>query len=139
MSELRIAFPQANLAHQHSGTGTANIDPDRLHQLIGNLVANSVAYGDVLKPITATSVIEESHATLTVHNEGPAIPDSLLAVLFEPMTRGASVTTMYEASDLVYSSSVRSPRRMGHRSSDLIGGEGHDIQRQVSIDELRAL
>lgn len=89
VSELRIAFPQANLVHQHSGTGTANIDPDRLHQVIGNLVANSVAYGDVLKPITVTSVLEQSHATMTVHNEGPAIPDSLLAVLFEPMTRGS--------------------------------------------------
>jgi sigma-B regulation protein RsbU (phosphoserine phosphatase) len=89
VSELRIAFPQANLVHQHSGTGTANIDPDRLHQVIGNLVANSVAYGDVLKPITVTSVVQESQGTLTVHNDGPAIPDSLLAVLFEPMTRGS--------------------------------------------------
>jgi sigma-B regulation protein RsbU (phosphoserine phosphatase) len=89
VSELRIAFPQANLVHQHSGTGTANIDPDRLHQLIGNLIANSVAYGDVLRPITVTSVLEQSQATMTVHNEGPAIPDSLLAVLFEPMTRGS--------------------------------------------------
>jgi len=89
VSELRIAFPQAHLVHQHSGIGTANVDPDRLHQVVGNLVANSVAYGDVLQPITVTSVLEEIQATITVHNEGPAIPESLLAVLFEPMTRGS--------------------------------------------------
>ena len=59
-----------------------------MQQIIGNLVANSVAYGDSLQPVIITSRIEQHTAILSVHNQGPAIPPSLIDVLFEPMTRG---------------------------------------------------
>ncbi len=89
VSELRVAFPQATLMHQSIGTGTADFDGDRIQQIIGNLVANSVAYGDLERAITITSRIEGGRAVVSVHNEGPVIPESSLASLFEPMTRGS--------------------------------------------------
>lgn len=88
VSELRVAFPKATLLHRIIGTGTVHLDADRMQQAIGNLVANSVAYGDLQQPITITSRLEDGTAVLSVHNEGAAIPESLIAVLFEPMTRG---------------------------------------------------
>lgn len=88
VDELRVAFPAANLIHQESGSGSALLDGDRVQQIIGNLVANSVAYGDPLQPVIITSRIEHHTAILSVHNQGPAIPPSLMDVLFEPMTRG---------------------------------------------------
>lgn len=88
VDELRVAFPEAKLLHQSIGTGSAHLDADRVQQIIGNLVANSVAYGDLQQPITITSRLEDDQAVVSVQNHGPVIPESLIAVLFEPMTRG---------------------------------------------------
>ncbi|WPN49014.1 MULTISPECIES: PAS domain-containing sensor histidine kinase [unclassified Pseudomonas] len=86
--ELRVAFPKASLIHNTLGNGSAHLDADRVQQIIGNLVANSVAYGDLKQPITIISRIDDDVASVSVHNAGPAITQSLIDVLFEPMTRG---------------------------------------------------
>lgn len=88
VEELRVVFPQAKLIHRSISTGSTRLDADRVQQVIGNLVANSVAYGDLAQPITVTSRLEDDQAVVSVHNEGPVIPESSLAILFEPMTRG---------------------------------------------------
>ncbi len=88
VDELRMAFPKASLEHHTHGAGDAVIDADRVQQVIGNLVANSVAYGDLNRPITITSRQGDSGCDVSVHNHGAAIPETLLAGLFEPMTRG---------------------------------------------------
>lgn len=93
VDELRVAFPKATLLHQSFGSGSAILDADRVHQIIGNLVANSVAYGDLKEPITVTSRMEIDQAVVSVQNHGPAIPESLIAVLFEPMTRGTETAS----------------------------------------------
>jgi sigma-B regulation protein RsbU (phosphoserine phosphatase) len=93
VDELRMTFPEATLVHQTVGTGNAWLDADRVQQIIGNLVANSVAYGDLQQPITITSRVEQDHAVVSVKNQGPVIPDSLMGVLFEPMIRGGNTGT----------------------------------------------
>jgi phosphoserine phosphatase RsbU/P len=90
VGELRIAFPAATLLHHSSGTGSAHVDADRVQQIIGNLVGNSVAYGDLNPPITITSRLEAHMAVISVHNHGPVIPAALISELFEPMTRGTA-------------------------------------------------
>lgn len=88
IAELRVTFPDATLIHQGSETGSFKLDADRLQQIIGNLVANSVAYGDLQRPITVVSRVDSDQASLSVHNFGTAISASALDGLFEPMTRG---------------------------------------------------
>lgn len=90
VDELRIAFPAATLLHQCNGSGSAYLDADRVQQIIGNLVANSVAYGDLKQPIVITSRFEEDQAVVSVRNQGAIIQLSLMATLFEPMTRGTT-------------------------------------------------
>lgn len=87
VSELRVAFPKAILSHQQTGAGLADFDADRVQQVIGNLVANSVAYGDLAYPITITSGVAAGVASLSVHNQGAVIPEASQCDLFEPMTR----------------------------------------------------
>ncbi|WP_338480574.1 PAS domain-containing sensor histidine kinase [Pseudomonas trivialis] len=88
VEELRVAFPKATLVHHIEGYGSASLDADRVQQIIGNLVANSVAYGDLQREIRITSRIGNNVCEVAVHNHGTAIPEGLLANLFEPMTRG---------------------------------------------------
>lgn len=85
--ELQLAFPDATLCHQASGEGDTELDADRIQQLVGNLVANSVAYGDPQKAITIASTLANGMATVTVQNWGAIIQEAAIASLFEPMTR----------------------------------------------------
>ncbi|HGM5579072.1 TPA: ATP-binding protein [Pseudomonas putida] len=89
VNELRIAFGNASIRHLSRGQGTFEVDQDRLQQMIGNLVANSVAYGDLRYPVTLTTDFCEEGVILGVHNHGPVIAKALVPTLFEPMTRGS--------------------------------------------------
>ncbi|WP_414154805.1 ATP-binding protein [Pseudomonas sp. BNK-43-a] len=89
VSELRIVFGDASIRHLSRGQGTFEVDQDRLQQMIGNLVANSAAYGDLRYPITLTTEFCGNGVVLGVHNHGPAIAEDLVPKLFEPMTRGS--------------------------------------------------
>lgn len=91
VDELRVAFTQAPLLHVCEGSGMACLDADRVSQIIGNLIANSVAYGDCSQPITLTSRVDAAQVVITVHNFGPVIAEHLIADLFEPMTRGTQI------------------------------------------------
>jgi sigma-B regulation protein RsbU (phosphoserine phosphatase) len=89
VNELRIAFGNASIRHLSRGQGAFEVDQDRLQQMIGNLVANSVAYGDLRCPITLTTDFCDEGVILAVHNHGPCIAEALVPTLFEPMTRGS--------------------------------------------------
>ena len=88
LDELRLTFPGRQLTYQHTGGRSALFDSDRLYQLIGNLVANAVAYGDPSTSVCVTSCAEGTTATLTVHNSGAPISLELLKHVFEPLVRG---------------------------------------------------
>ena len=88
VEDLRLAFPGRALVHLRSGEGRCVANGDRLVQMIGNLVANAIAYGAQGRPVTVNSAIDERSFSIAVHNEGEPIPDSLRGQLFDPMTRG---------------------------------------------------
>lgn len=87
INELQLAFPGATLRHQVAGEGSIELDADRVQQLVGNLVANSVAYGDPRQAITIASTLVGGMATVAVQNWGAVIHETAIASLFEPMTR----------------------------------------------------
>ncbi|WEK32944.1 MAG: HAMP domain-containing sensor histidine kinase [Candidatus Pseudomonas phytovorans] len=89
VNELKIAFGNANIRHLSRGQGAFEVDQDRLQQMIGNLVANSVVYGDLRYPITVTTEFCVDGVIIGVHNHGPSIAEELVPTLFEPMTRGS--------------------------------------------------
>jgi len=89
LNELHMAFPRAVLRHQSAGEGAVELDADRMQQMIGNRVANSVAYGDLSQPITIRSILEDGVAIVSVYNSGPEIPRAAIGSLFEPMTRNS--------------------------------------------------
>jgi sigma-B regulation protein RsbU (phosphoserine phosphatase) len=91
VEELRLAFPGRHLVHRRKGEGPCRAAPDRLAQLLGNLVGNAFAYGAADAPVTVTSGLEGGFASLAVHNFGAPVPERTRAVLFEPMVRGADV------------------------------------------------
>lgn len=90
LSELQLAFPGTVLTHHTVGTGTCRADPDRILQMLGNLIANAVTYGAAQTPVVIRTHIDDTSFMLSVQNQGVAIPASLLATMFEPMARGVA-------------------------------------------------
>lgn len=89
LDELRTAFPHQRFDHERHGKGMCHVDPDRIAQLLGNLISNAVAYGDPLRAITVTSRVDaDGSAQLSVHNHGSHIPADAVPNLFQPMVRG---------------------------------------------------
>jgi sigma-B regulation protein RsbU (phosphoserine phosphatase) len=90
IEELKLAFPSHKLEHRRTGEGLCEIDPDRLIQVLGNLVANAVSYGNRTDPIIVSTAIDGDKVSLRVQNRGAPIRSDLIASLFKPMTRGGS-------------------------------------------------
>ncbi|MBI5548513.1 MAG: GAF domain-containing sensor histidine kinase [Deltaproteobacteria bacterium] len=59
-------------------------DPERLAQVLSNLLANAVQHGAESQPITLRLDGGTDAAVLELHNEGSPIPEASLAHLFEP-------------------------------------------------------
>lgn len=88
VDELRLSFSNIELRNHDAHSGSAYLDADRIHQLLGNLVANAATYGATGRPILLEYEISAEELTLSVRNEGPPIPESLFATMYEPMIRG---------------------------------------------------
>jgi PAS domain S-box-containing protein len=89
VQEVRGFHPEREVRVEVEGDTRGAWDADRLGQLLGNLLNNAMDYGDPDRPVTVTVRGGEADVELGVHSWGEPIPDSLLPVLFERLTRGA--------------------------------------------------
>ncbi len=90
IEELSVAFPGRTIEHIATGGGDISADPDRIAQLLGNLVGNAMAYGTPASTVTVSTAVESGTARLAVHNHGDPIPRHTLGRLFQPMVRGVA-------------------------------------------------
>jgi len=68
--------------------GPTPLDPERVTQLIDNLVTNAVRYG--AGRVTVRLARDGDRAVIAVHNSGAPIPPAKLATLFDPYQRATS-------------------------------------------------
>ncbi|AQS47249.1 hypothetical protein BMG03_05120 [Thioclava nitratireducens] len=62
-------------------------DPQRLGQLLSNLLGNAVTHGDRSQPIQVRGFERSGELFLSVNNRGAPIPDAVRASLSEPFSR----------------------------------------------------
>ena len=86
--ESGTARPEAVLRLDTRGNLVGNWDPDRLAQVVSNLVGNAIQYGDGT-PVTMTAEEEGNAVVLAVHNDGAPIPPALMTSIFKPLARGS--------------------------------------------------
>jgi phosphoserine phosphatase RsbU/P len=65
-------------------------DPDRMAQVITNLVNNAFQYGSPAAPVKVRIEAANGDVILSVWNEGPVIPSAYLPRMFLPFSRGDS-------------------------------------------------
>jgi signal transduction histidine kinase len=64
-------------------------DPDRLAQVVSNVVGNAVHHGRKDRPIRIRVAREAEVVVIAIQNDGEPIPEALLPFLFDPFRRGA--------------------------------------------------
>jgi len=66
----------------------AEIDPMVLDRVVSNLVINALRHGE--PPVVVSARRADRHLRISVADEGPGVPESLRAELFEQFTRGGA-------------------------------------------------
>jgi PAS domain S-box-containing protein len=85
VEEIQVANGNRNISVDISGDARGDWDPDRVAQVISNLMANAIEHG--ADPITVFLHGEEDAVLLEVSNRGTPISDHLLPVIFQPFSR----------------------------------------------------
>jgi signal transduction histidine kinase len=90
VAELSAAHPGREIRLDVRGTAAVRADPDRILQVMTNLLANALQHGPPAAPVRAAVGVEDGAVFFRVHNEGPPVPSALQARIFEPFCRGTS-------------------------------------------------
>jgi PAS domain S-box-containing protein len=89
VEEVRLTHPGRDIQLELSGDGRGEWDPDRLAQLLTNLLNNALEHGLQEEPVRLRVSGEPDAVVLEIHNQGTSIPPDAMPHLFEPMRRGA--------------------------------------------------
>jgi signal transduction histidine kinase len=87
LDELELAFPQAIIRLETQGELDGVWDPDRMAQVVSNLVANAIQHGAPGHPIKIGLVGSDAEVALVVTNDGEPIPPEVIPTLFSPFRR----------------------------------------------------
>lgn len=86
--EIEAAVPGARVSIEQQGDTVAEIDEDRLLQVVSNLVGNAAIHGFTQTPVRVMiDGSSGSGVTISVWNSGTIAPD-LIPILFEPFRGG---------------------------------------------------
>jgi PAS domain S-box-containing protein len=90
LDEVEAAHPGREVQVRHHGDGRGEWDPDRLAQVVQNLVTNALKYSPEGTPVHVVTRGDGGQVVLTVQNQGAPIPSERLGRLFEPMQRATA-------------------------------------------------
>lgn len=88
VEEVLTTHPGRHVEVETAGDVSGQWDPDRLEQVVQNLVSNALQHTTEGTPVRVRARAEAERAVLEVHNGGPGIPCEDQARLFEPFQRG---------------------------------------------------
>jgi signal transduction histidine kinase len=89
IDELEIAHPFRTIQLDVQGDVRGVWDPDRIAQVVSNLVGNAIDYSPVDTPVRVDLRVEGTDVLLVVNNRGPTIAPEMMAQLFDPFRRGS--------------------------------------------------
>ncbi len=88
VDELRLNHPEISLQVNISCPSNLICDGQRIAQVLGNLLSNAVHHGKEGSQVRVESHCNEAYYSLTVSNEGDAIPPKVQERMFRPFYRG---------------------------------------------------
>ncbi|HYO52571.1 ATP-binding protein [Archangium sp.] len=92
LEEFEVMHPGRVVLSHDPGPYAGEWDPDRLAQVVSNLVGNALQHGAGNTPVEVALSQEGPSLVLTVRNQGTPIPETLLPQVFDPFRRSADST-----------------------------------------------
>lgn len=93
IEEMEQAHPGRTIQLYERGRAVGVWDPDRIAQVLSNLLSNALNHSQGEAPVVVHLEARPEAVTLSVHNEGPAIPPDVRRSLLEPHWPGPQQTT----------------------------------------------
>jgi signal transduction histidine kinase len=121
IDEVQTAHAGAQFSTTYHGENEGLWDADRLARVVQNLLINAVVHGAPGTPIRVDVTETDDATTVTVHNEGKPVPETMRSSLFDPFRRGR-----------------RSSGGLGlglYITRELVKAHGGDVSFTSSIDE----
>ncbi|AUX39173.1 uncharacterized protein SOCE26_005550 [Sorangium cellulosum] len=88
IDELGATQPGVPIRLDLQGSGAGSWDPERVVQMVTNLVQNALDYAEAGSAVrVAVYPGGDDHLVIEVHNDGPVIAPELLETLFDPFHR----------------------------------------------------
>ena len=87
IDELQLGNVQREIIGSFNLTGLVNCDPNRIAQLMSNLLANALMHGAAGSPVFINAHYRNNTLEISVSNSGEPIPPRLLENIFDPFTR----------------------------------------------------
>lgn len=88
LAEMRALYPDRVFQLDAEEHLIGEWDEPRISQVLSNLLGNAVQHGARDSTITVTAEKVKNNIELTVHNNGPAVPSTLLPILFDRFVQG---------------------------------------------------
>lgn len=92
-AEVRLAHPGRELVVTRSGDLSGRFDPDRLAQVLTNLLTNALDHGNADSPVSMRLEGREREVAIAVTNRGDTLGPEVLARIFEPFEQAGDPPT----------------------------------------------
>lgn len=89
ITELKAIWPNRSIDIEFKLREPVKCDAVRIAQLFSNILGNALTYGKADEPVTVKVLSQNGKLMLSVANCGEKIPDTKMARLFQPFSRGS--------------------------------------------------
>jgi chemotaxis family two-component system sensor kinase Cph1 len=113
VEDARMAHPESAVFLESPPTAMARFDPDRMAQVLSNLLSNARNHGLIGQPIGVHVAENASCASLSVSNQAPPIPEDKIRSLFDPF-KSESVGNIRNPGGLGLGLYIASEVALGH-------------------------
>ena len=90
INELSHVHPSVGFRFESRGALNGMFDPERMHQVVSNLLNNAVQHGRRGFPVSLIAEGDETSLSCDVTNHGAPIPAESLQVIFDPLVQISS-------------------------------------------------